>query len=133
MKVQVPYETKGQQLGETRQAMTKDLMQKTLEKIMRDYKHLKGKYYVLFHAKKYPNSETMIYIKPIVLTQMPPAMLGTLVFGVDNSTGVLTIERVLPLDRPIDEINAPSTPVKEVVDSVKDSNIIYHYDDAIMK
>ena len=58
----VPYETSGQQLGETRQAMTKTLM-KDIEGIINELKHLDYKYYILVHAKPHHLDKQKIKIK----------------------------------------------------------------------
>lgn len=129
MKIQVPYETKGQELGETRQAMTKDVMQKDIEPIIQKMKNETRKYYILIHAKKVPGNEMVIWKKIIVLFNKPPRMLGTMVFGVDNQQGLLTIEWTLPLDCPTWKIAADSEPVPEVIGSINESGIRYYYDD----
>lgn len=129
MKIAVPYETRGQQLGETRQAMTKDVMQKDIEPIISKLKDHKEKYYILIHAKKVPGNEMVIWKKIIVLFNKPPMMLACMCFGVDNQKGLLTIEWTLPIDCPTWKINAESQPVPEVVASINQSGIQYHYDE----
>lgn len=123
----VPYETSGQQLGETRQAMTKTLM-KDLEDIINKFTHLEGKYYVIFHAKPWPNNPKVIKIKPMVLKRKPSMMLSCLLFGVDNSSGKLTLEWALPGDWPTWSVGGTNEPVPEVIASVEKSGIKYHYD-----
>ncbi len=123
----VPYETSGQELGETRMAMTKTLM-RDLEKIIDKFKDKKGKYYVLFHAKPYPQNKNYIKIKPLAMYTKPPMMLSCLLFGVDNDSGKLTIEWSLPGDWPTWAVGGTNEPVPEVIASVKESKIQYHYD-----
>src|SRR5271157_1356549 len=127
MTILVPYETTGQELGETRTAMIKTLM-KDLESIIDKFKHLQGKFYVLIHAKPWPDNPKVIKIKPIVLTNKPPMMLSCLLFGVDNETGILTLEWALPGDWPTWSVGGKNEPVPEVVASIEKSGIKYHYD-----
>lgn len=127
MSLLIPYETSGQELGETRIAMTKTLM-KDLEGIIDKFKHLEGKFYVLFHAKPWPNHLNVIKIKPIVLTKKPPMMLSCLLFGVNNETGVLTLDWALPGDWPTWAVGGKNEPVPEVIASIEKSGIKYHYD-----
>lgn len=131
MSVIVPYESSGQQLGETRQAMAKTLMSKDLEGIINKFKDRKGKYYVLFHAKPYPNKPNVIRIKPIALEQKPPMMLSCMLFGVDNDSGKLTLEWALPGDWPTWAVGGTNEPVPETIASISGSGIKYHYDDLV--
>lgn len=131
MAILVPYESSGQQLGETRQAMTKTLMSKDLEGIISKYKDKKEKYYVLFHAKPYPNKPNVIRIKPIAMSFKPRMMLSCMLFGIDNSTGELTLEWALPGDWPTWAVGGTNEPVPEVIASIEQSGIKYHYDDFI--
>jgi hypothetical protein len=133
MKIQVPYETRGQELGETRQAMTRDVMQKDIEPIIHKLKDHPDKYYILIHAKKVPGNQAVIWKKIIVLFRKPPMMLACMCFGVDNKKGELTIEWTLPGDYPTWDIKADSEPVPEVIASVTESGIRYHYDEAILQ
>jgi hypothetical protein len=133
MKIQVPYETKGQELGETRKEMTRDVMQKDIEPIINKLKDHPDKYYILIHAKKVPGNQSVIWKKIIVLFRKPPMMLACMCFGVDNKKGELTIEWTLPGDYPTWDIKADSEPVPEVVASINESGIRYHYDDAILQ
>ena len=123
------YKPGKQQLGETRQAMTKTLM-KDLETILDQFKHLK-KYFVLFHAKPWPNQPNLIKIKPIVMTNKPPMMLSCLLFGVDNESGKLTLEWALPGDWPTWSVGGTNEPVPEVIASVTQAGVRYHYDDLL--
>lgn len=130
MTLHLPYESSGQQLGETRQAMTKTLM-KDLESIINKFKDKENKYYILFHAKPWPNKPNVIKIKPIAMDNKPPMMLSCLLFGVDNATGVLTLEWALPGDWPTWSVGGTNEPVPEVIASVTQSGIQYHYDDLL--
>jgi hypothetical protein len=129
MSILVPYETSGQQLGETRQAMAKTLMQKDLESIINKYKDRKGKYYVLFHAKPWPNNPNVIKIKPLAMDFKPRMMLSCMLFGVDNETGTLTLEWALPGDWPTWAVGGKNEPVPETIASIEQSKIRYYYDD----
>jgi hypothetical protein len=128
MSILVPYETTGQQLGETRQAMTKTLM-KDLEKIIEKCKDKKHKYYVLVHAKPWPKNPSVIKIKMFVIDAKCSMMLSCMLFGVDNSTGTLTLEWALPGDWPTWAVGGTNEPVPETVASISKSGIKYHYDD----
>lgn len=113
----VPYETSGQQLGETRQAMGKRLMQ-DLEDIVNKFKNKTEKYYVLFHAKPWPNNPNIIKIKPLAMHRKPPMMLSCLLFGVDNSTGILTLEWSLGGSWPVWSVEGANEPVPETIASI---------------
>lgn len=127
----LPYETSGQQLGETRQAMTKRLML-DLEDIMNELKNKTEKYYILVHAKPYPDQSGRIKIKIIKgIPNKPHMMLSCLLFGVDNSRGELTLEWALPGDWPTWSVEGTNEPVPEVIASVTQSGVRYHYDDLL--
>lgn len=132
MLLDLPYKTSGQELGETRQAMTKTLM-RDIEKIidLPQCKKFEGKYYILVHAKPYPNEHHKIKIKQLVMTQKPSMMLSCLLFGVDNSKGVLTLEWSLPGDWPTWSVGGTNEPVPEVIASVTAAGVEYHYDDLL--
>lgn len=118
-----------QQLGETRQQMTKDLMKKDLEPLIDKLKNHKEKYYILVHAKPFPNHPNLIKKKVIALPGKPNMMLSCMLFGVDNKTGTLTLEWALPGDWPTWAVNGTNEPVPETIASIKQSGIHYHYDD----
>jgi hypothetical protein len=142
----VPYETSGQQIGETRQAMTKDLMKIHLDDAINKCKHLKGKYYILFHAKQFPQELQNVEFKvrgervpmdkkKIKLSVIcgipikPHMMLSTILFGVDNDTGKLTLEWSLPGDWPTWSVQGTNEPIPETIASIKESGIHYYYED----
>lgn len=127
----LPYESSGQQLGETRQAMATTLMKRDLEGAINKYKDKRGKYYILFHAKPWPNKPNVIRIKPIAMAFKPRMMLSCLLFGVDNSTGTLTLEWALPGDWPTWSVGGTNEPVPEVIASVNAAGVRYHYDDLL--
>ena len=83
MKIEVPYASSGQELGETRIAMGKKLM-KDIEDIINANKKVEGKYYVLVHAKPWPKNPNVIKIKLIGTRKRPSMMLSCMLFGVDN-------------------------------------------------
>lgn len=130
MNILVPYETSGQELGETRKAMTKRLML-DLETIIDANKHREGKYYILFHAKPWPKNPNVIKIKPLGFTQKPPMMLSCLLFGIDNQSGKLTLEWALPGDWPTWSVGGTQEPVPEVIASVNEAKVQYFYDDLL--
>ncbi len=130
MSLLVPYETSGQQLGETRTAMTKTLMS-DLESIINKYKDKENKYYVLFHAKPWPNNPKLIKIKPFAMDVKPSMMLSCLLFSVDNKSGKLTLEWSLPGDWPTWSVEGTNEPIPETIASITKSGIRYHYDDLL--
>lgn len=117
-----------QQIGETRQEMTRDLLTK-IRGIINDYPNFAEKYYILVHAKPEQSGSHRIRQKILVMKQKPPMLLATLLFGVDRKRGELTLEWALPWDGPqytVDQKHA--TPVPEVIESilkVGQSNYVY--------
>jgi hypothetical protein len=131
MTILVPYETSGQQLGETRQAMTKRLMQ-DIDGIINELKHLDYKYYILVHAKPYPNDKTRIKIKIVKGIPIKPHMLlSCMLFGVDNKRGILTLEWSLPGDWPTWSVGGTNEPVPETIASINNAGVHYYYDDLL--
>jgi hypothetical protein len=133
MTLVVPYESTGQQLGETRQAMAKRLM-KDLEEIidMEPCKKRDDKYYVVFHAKPYPNHPGIIKMKRMVIFhKKPPMMLSCLCFGVDNQKNELTIEYALPGSWPVWSVGGTNEPVPEVLGSLNELSKITDLDKII--
>ena len=127
--ISVPYETSGQQLGETRQAMTKTLM-KDIESIMNELKDRKDKYYILVHAKPSPWNQKQIVIKIIKgIPIKPHMMLSCMLFGVDNQKGELTLEWSLPGDWPTWAVEGTNEPIPETIASVNASGLQYYYED----
>lgn len=117
-----------QELGETRQEMTRGLLKK-IHKIVEERKDLPKKYYILVHAKPtYPGSHEIKQLL-VVTNQRPRMMLATLLFGVDREKGVLTLEWALPGDWPTYEVDtSKAEPVPEVISSIQkvgESNYVY--------
>jgi len=123
----LPYETSGQQLGETRQAMTKRLML-DLESIIEKYKNKENKYYVLFHAKPWPKHPNVIKIKPLAMDNRPPMMLSCVLFGIDNKEGKLTLEWALPGNWPTWSMEGKNEPIPETIASIKKVGIDCYVD-----
>jgi len=130
MSIVVPYQTSGQELGETRKAMTKRLM-KDIEDVVNKYSDRQEKYYILVHAKPWPKMPHVIKIKLIPMNIKPRMMLSCLLFGVDNKEGKLTLEWALPGDWPTWSVGGTSEPVPEVIASVNKAGVKYHYDDLL--
>lgn len=114
----VPYESSGQQLGETRQAMAKTLM-KDLEDYINSKSCKEDKFYYLVHAKPYPNYPNAIKIKRIALKHKPQMLLSCILFGVDMKEGKVTIEWALPGNWPTWSVGGTNEPVPEVIGSIK--------------
>lgn len=130
MTILVPYETSGQELGETRKAMTKQLM-KDVENVINQYKNREDKYYIVVHAKPWPKNPNVIKIKLMPTNVKPPMMLSCILFEVDNKEGKLTLCWSLPGDWPTWSVGGTQEPVPEVIASVTQSGIKYHYDEII--
>jgi hypothetical protein len=144
--ITLPYETSGQQLGETRLAMTKTLMREHIENAINDCKHLKGKFYILVHAKPFPEhlDNVALKVKGIIVASdkkriklqiikgipvKPHMMLSCILFGFDNDTGVLTLEWSLAGDWPTWSVQGTNEPIPEVIAYRESSGIKYHYED----
>lgn len=141
----VPYASSGQQIGETRVALTRTLMSEHIPAAIEKCKHIQGKYYILVHAKPYPEhmKDVGICVKGIMIPpdknrikqsiiagipQKPHMMLSTILFGVDNDKGELTLEWALPGDWPTWSMQGENEPIPETIASIKESGIKYHYE-----
>ena len=131
--IAVPYESTGQQLGETRIAMGRRLMRDVEEIIDMDKcKKQTDKYYIMFHAKPWPNDPGLIKIKRMVIFKTKPSMmLSCLCFGVDNKTGTLTLEWALPGSWPVWSVEGTNEPIPEVLGSLKELGKTYNLDKVI--
>jgi hypothetical protein len=127
MVIAVPYATTGQKLGETREAMGRGLM-KHIEGAVNKFSNVDGKYYLLVHAKPFPNHPTIIKQKIVALRQKPPMMLSCMLFGVDNAEGKLTLEWALPGDWPTWAVGGTNEPVPEVIASMTNAKVQYLYE-----
>jgi hypothetical protein len=96
-------------LGDIRPEIAKDLQRRIVKLI--DERKNKESYYILIWAGI--DIETGIIRSRLILTdKMPPKMLGTLLFFVDNKAGKVKRVWALPLDIPILE------PSEEMVEEV---------------
>jgi hypothetical protein len=126
--IEVPYESSGQQLGETRTAMSKRLML-DIEETVNKYSKETEKYFILVHAKPFSCNNKMIKIKIIApIPGKPRMMLSCMLFGVDNRSGKLTLEWSLPGDWPTWSVGGTNEPVPEVIASIDKSGVKYLYD-----
>lgn len=123
--VTVPYVSSGQELGETRKAMATRLM-KDLEDIIDKNKHRDEVYWIMFHAKPWPNDPHVIKIKPLGFTKKPPMMLACLLFEINNKEGKLLLNWALPGNWPTWAVGGKNEPVPEVVGSINELGL--HYD-----
>jgi hypothetical protein len=133
MTIAVPYQTSGQEIGETRKQMGKRIM-KDLEDIIEHPKcrDVREKYYVVFHAKPWPKYPNVIKIKKmVVFHKKPPMMLSCMCFGVDNASGVLTLEWALPGSWPVWSVGGTNEPVPEVLGSLKELSKTCNLDSVI--
>lgn len=142
----VPYATSGQQLGETRVALTRTLMSEHIPDAIEKCKHIEHKYYILVHAKPFPEhmKDVGLKVKGVLVPQdknrikqsiiagipvKPHMMLSSILFGVDNKRGILTLEWALPGDWPTWSVGGTNEPIPETIASIEASGIKYHYDD----
>lgn len=102
-----------QTLGETREALTKDVM-RNIEDIINKTKH--EKYYILVHGKPFPDHRNVIKMKYLIMDRKPSMMLACMLFKVDNSSGKLTLEWSLAGDWPTLCVGK-SEPVPETIAS----------------
>lgn len=130
MSLEVPYQTTGQELGETRAAMTRSLM-KYIEEAINKFKDKDEKYYLLVHAKPFPGLPNVIKQKIIATVQKPPMMLSCMLFGVDNREGKLTLEWALPGDWPTWSVGGTNEPIPETIASISKAGVRYMYDDIL--
>lgn len=126
----VPYLSSGQELGETRIAMTKTLM-KDIEGIVNKQKHLDHKYYILVHGKPFPYNSQMIKMKLLVMNQKPSMMLSCMLFEVDNKESTLKLLWVLPGSWPTWACEGKNEPISETVASLKDLGKVCDLDKVI--
>ncbi len=124
----VPYLSSGQELGDTRKAMTRTLLTKDIEKIISENKHRTEKYYVLVHAKPFPNQPNVIKIKILPMNVKPSMMLSCLLFGIDNLSGKLTLEWALPGNWPVWSVGGTNEPVPETIGSINELGLKYNID-----
>lgn len=103
-----------QELGETRQAMARDLM-KRLENIINEVK--RDEFFVLVHGKPFPNHPKMIKMKYVVMNRRPSMMLSCMLFRIDKKNGNLFLEWSLPGDWPTWSMEGKNEPVPETIAS----------------
>jgi hypothetical protein len=103
-----------QELGETREDMTRGLMKK-IEKIINEEKS--DKFWILIHAKPMHFNNKMIKQKIVLLPREPPMMLACLCFEVDKHQGTLKLLWAIPGDWPTYTLCGTAKPVPEVVAS----------------
>ena len=144
--IELPYASSGQQLGETRTALTRTLMSQHIPDAISKCKHLRDKYYILVHAKPFPAhmQDVNVKVKGVMvgtdknkikmsiiagIPTKPHMMLSTILFGVDNQKGILTLEWALPGDWPTWSVGGTNEPIPETIASIEASGIKYHYDD----
>lgn len=103
-----------QELGETRQAMTRDLM-KRLEKIINETNL--DEFFVLVHGKPFPNHPKIIKMKFLIMNQKPSMMLSCMLFRIDKKKGKLILEWILPGDWPTWSMEGKNEPIAETIAS----------------
>lgn len=128
--IAVPYITSGQQLGETRKEMTRRLM-RDVEDVVNKYKNRQEPYYIVVHAKPWPDNPNVIKIKLIPTNMKPPMMLSCMLFGVDNQSGKLTLEWSLPGSWPVWSVEGTVEPIPEVIGSLNELGKTFDIDKII--
>lgn len=103
-----------QDLVETRDAMSRDLMRR-IEDIINDTKE--DEFYILVHGKPFPKWPKMIKMKYLVMKQKPSMMLSCMLFHVDNKEGKLMLCWALPGDWPTWSVGGKNEPVPETIAS----------------
>jgi hypothetical protein len=83
------------------------------------------------HGKPWPQYPNVIKIKLILLNEKPQMLLSCMLFGVDNTTGTLTLEWALPGDWPTWSVGGTNEPVPETIASVTQAGVQYYYDDLL--
>ena len=103
-----------QELGETRQAMTRDLM-KRVEKIINETDL--DEFFILVHGKPFPNHPKIIKMKFLIMNQKPSMMLSCMLFRIDKKKGKLVLEWILPGDWPTWSMEGANEPMPETIAS----------------
>ena len=103
-----------QELGETRQAMTRDLM-KRLENIINEVDL--DEFFVLVHGKPFPRNPKIIKMKFLIMNQKPSMMLSCMLFRIDKPKGKLLLEWILPGDWPTWAMEGANEPMPETIAS----------------
>jgi hypothetical protein len=121
------YDSTGQELGETRKAMCKRLMEyieETINLTLKKFPDSK-KFWILVHAKPYPGQTLKIKQKIMVMFQKPSMMLSCMLFEYNNEKGVLRLMWSLPGDWPTWSVGGTNEPIPEVVASLKELSLKY--------
>ncbi|RPH75564.1 hypothetical protein EHM76_01385 [bacterium] len=143
--ISLPYESSGQQIGETRIELTRTLMREHIPQAIEKCKGIRGKYYILVHAKPFPQhmNDVGFKVNGVMIPQekkkikqqiicgipiKPSMMLSCMLFGVDNDKGTLTLEWAIPGDWPTWSVEGTNEPVPETIASINQSGIKYHYE-----
>jgi len=114
------------EIGEMRNQLSRDL-QGRIEKVI-DKEKARDQYYILVHAGLEAVSGT-ISTKLMVMNYMPPKMIGTILYHVDNKKGELKRLWIIPQDIPRSEefvdYDTGLAALNEVHQSITDMPIIY--------
>ena len=116
------------EMGIMRTLLSEDYHKK-MEKILNDYKDKFKKYFILVHSDM-DATKGLIRTKFLVMREMPPKMLGTIVYLVDNQKGQLRKLWALPRDIPriegfVDESTAMSPEDHDKKLDARDMPIVY--------
>lgn len=88
---------------------------KRLEKIINDVD--RDEFFILVHAKPYPNLSKCIKMKYLIMDRKPSMMLSCMLFRVNNKEGKLVLEWALPGDWPVWSVGGTNEPVSETIAS----------------
>ena len=106
----------GQQLGETRDAMTRDFMEDTLPNTAEEVHKDTGwdKFYILFSFKEDLNNPSVIREGRVASQKKPKIMpLNSMCFFVDYPKGLLLSQWILPRDLGFDTTGGDHSAVSE--------------------
>ncbi len=85
-------------MGDARRMMGREVMDR-IRKVV-DENQRKNSYYLLVASRQDPMDERRIRTTILMSNAMPPKMLGTMCFHIDNKKGRARRLWILPLDRP---------------------------------
>jgi len=108
-------------IGDLRDEMARDML-RAVESAVNKHQR-KPKMWILVHAK----AQTSQKIKTTVMVfeKLPPKQLGTICFFINNRSGEVRLEWVLPLDIPRPDGLVSDTGTRRVAEDAKGMPVIY--------
>ena len=89
------------EIGEMRDQLARDLQKRIVDVINKEQKRAEL-YYILVHSD-FDNVTGAVATKLMVMNYVPPKMIGTILYSVDNSIGQLRRLWIIPQDIPRSE------------------------------